>query len=294
MREGSDGVRRARDGDGVRPDQRAAGVHGGLPGCDDGGRRRGGAHHRDGDGQRRHRDERALPEDARRRDRVQHRALRHRDPGVVAEGERRCALGDQAAGGPLHDGERQPHHPAGAGPPGEPGLRERPPVVRDVELVLQPGAGPAGDLDEPDDGEVPPRREGQRVLPAEGAGREGGCAAPGQAGREADEADAEAGLVHQLRRRGPVQAVALPLLRAYSPLAASTHPPRCASDPLTDTCFLFLFLPCLTHTRGGRTRGGEKRNRQTAEKTENPNKNRGGRAGNGFFACRSDKKTDAG
>ena len=37
--------------------------------------------------------------------------------------------------------ERQRDLPAGRRPPGEPGLRHRPPELRDVELVLQPDAG---------------------------------------------------------------------------------------------------------------------------------------------------------
>ena len=46
----------------------------------------------------------------------------------------------QAAGGPHHLPGRQAHHPAGRGAPGEPGLRHRPPVLRDVLLVRQPDA----------------------------------------------------------------------------------------------------------------------------------------------------------
>jgi hypothetical protein len=44
---------------------------------------------------------------------------------------------DQAPGGPRDlpgqgQGPGQAHHPAGQGPPGEPGLRHRPPQLRDV------------------------------------------------------------------------------------------------------------------------------------------------------------------
>jgi hypothetical protein len=69
----------------------------------------------------------------------QHRPLRQRDPGRVARGQQ----GDQgrehqAAGRSVHLPQRQAHHAARPRPPGEPRLRHRPPVVRDVELVHQP------------------------------------------------------------------------------------------------------------------------------------------------------------
>ena len=37
--------------------------------------------------------------------------------------------------------QRQPDHPAGGRPSGEPGLRHRPPQLRDEQLLHQPGAG---------------------------------------------------------------------------------------------------------------------------------------------------------
>ena len=46
----------------------------------------------------------------------------------------------QAAGGPRHLPGRQAHHRAGRGPAREPRLRHRPPVVRDVEFLHEPGA----------------------------------------------------------------------------------------------------------------------------------------------------------
>ena len=46
--------------------------------------------------------------------------------------------GDQAAGRPRHLPRRQAHHPAGQGPAGEPGLRHRPPELRDVSSLRQP------------------------------------------------------------------------------------------------------------------------------------------------------------
>ena len=47
---------------------------------------------------------------------------------------------NQAAGGPRDFPGRQAHHPAGQGPPGEPRLRHRSSVVRDVLLLRQPDA----------------------------------------------------------------------------------------------------------------------------------------------------------
>ena len=71
-------------------------------------------------------------------DRVQHRPLRlrnrHREPEAIPVGKH------QAAGRPRHLSGRQAHHPARRRPPGEPRLRHRPPVVRDVDLVHQPDA----------------------------------------------------------------------------------------------------------------------------------------------------------
>ena len=45
---------------------------------------------------------------------------------------------DQAAGRPRHLPGQETHHPAGQGPPGEPRLRHRPSVLRDVVLLRQP------------------------------------------------------------------------------------------------------------------------------------------------------------
>ena len=65
-------------------------------------------------------------------DRLQHRPLRQRDrrrrPREVQVGR------DQAAGRPRDLPRRQAHHPAGQGPAGEPGLRHRPPELRDVAV----------------------------------------------------------------------------------------------------------------------------------------------------------------
>ena len=115
---------------------RAAGRDGRLPRRDDGGGLRQGRHLR-----HRHRQ---LPRDHARAheaheepgDRVQHRALRQRDRRGLAQA---VQVGQhQAAGRPRHLPGRQAHHPAGRGAPGEPGLRHRPPELRDELLLRQP------------------------------------------------------------------------------------------------------------------------------------------------------------
>ncbi len=89
-----------------------------------------------------------MKRDEEQRHRLQHRPLRQRDrcgePQAVQVGEH------QAAGGPHHLPGQQAHHPAGRGPPGEPGLRHRPPQLRDELFVRQPGAGAGGDLRQPE------------------------------------------------------------------------------------------------------------------------------------------------
>ena len=116
-------------GDRDRPDQRAAGGDGRLQGRDDGVRRRQGRHLR-----LRHRQQGRDPLRAHGGDegpghRLQHRPLRQRDRRRRA---REVRVGrDQAAGRPRDLPRRQAHHPAGQGPAGEPGLRHRPPELRD-------------------------------------------------------------------------------------------------------------------------------------------------------------------
>ena len=79
----------------------------------------------------------------------------------------------QAPGGSVQH-RRQGNHRAGRRPPREPGLRHRPPLVRDVELVHEPGAGPAGAVA----ARRPVRKPG--VHPAQAPRRESGPPAPRQ------------------------------------------------------------------------------------------------------------------
>ena len=94
--------------------------------------------------------------------------------------------------------DRQQHLRAGRGPAGEPGLRDRPSELRDVEQLRQPDAGADRPVEE--QGQL----QGGRLHAAQEAGRGSGAAASGEDRREADQADAEAG---RLPRRGGRRAV---------------------------------------------------------------------------------------
>src|SRR5690606_16878690 len=135
----------------------------------------------------------------------------------------------QAAGGPLRPAQRPLDLPAGRGPPGEPGLRHRPPELRDVQLVLQPDPGP----DRPVGQQGPLRAQGLHA--AQAAGRGSGAPAPGEDRREADETHPGTGRLHRRAGGGSVQARALPLLTGP---AARDRAPRGArfffEDPLPD------------------------------------------------------------
>jgi adenosylhomocysteinase len=72
-------------------------------------------------------------------DRVEHRPLRQRDRDRWPQQHE--VDRDQAAGRRGRVPRRQEDHRAVQGPPGEPRQRDRPPVVRDVDVVHQPGAG---------------------------------------------------------------------------------------------------------------------------------------------------------
>ncbi len=123
-------------------------------------------------------------------DRGQHRPLRQRDRrgGPVEGGD---AHEHQAAGGRVEVPRRPLDHPAERGPPAEPGQRDGPPVVCDVELVLQSDDRADRAVDE----ERGVRQAGVRA--AEAPRREGRAAAPGRAGSEVDEAQARAGRLHR-------------------------------------------------------------------------------------------------
>ncbi len=113
--------------------------------------------------------------------------------GVVAQ-ER------QAAGRRVDLPRRQRDHRAVRGSADEPRQRHRPPVVRDVELLHQPGPRP--------DRAVHQARgvPGRRLRAAQAPRRGGRPAAPRQPRREAHRALRRAGGVPRRRRRGPLQA----------------------------------------------------------------------------------------
>ena len=154
--------------------------------------------------------------------RLQHRPLRQRDRDLGAEA---VPVGEHQAAGRPRDlpGRQAPDHPGGR-PAGEPRLRHGPSVVRDVELVHEPGAGA--------DRALQARREVRQagLRAAEAPRREGGAAAPRAHRREADTADAGAGRLHRRAAARPVQAGALqvlesglrrrPLARACAPASA--------------------------------------------------------------------------
>ena len=103
----------------------------------------------------------------------------------------------------------------GRGPAAEPRVRDRPPVVRDVVVVHQPGAGaarPALQRHRQADAVGHELRRAPRLHPAEEARRGRGPAAPRQARREADDAFEGAGRLHRRARRRAVQVGPLPLL----------------------------------------------------------------------------------
>ena len=89
----------------------------------------------------------------------------------------------------------QRDHRALRGSPDEPRQRDRPPVVRDVELLHQPGARPDRDLHEARG--LP----GRRLRAAEAPRRGGRPAAPRRPRRAADDPHRRAGVVPRRRRR---------------------------------------------------------------------------------------------
>ena len=133
---------------------------------------------------------------------------------------------DQAAGRPLHVRRRPLDHRAGRRPAGEPGLRHGASVVRHVELVHQPGAGP-------DCACGPSRRiSDRRARAAQKARRGGRPAAPGKLGVKLTRlTTAKSDYLRHAGRRA-VQARPLPLLSRRRDTAAARRrlQPRRASD----------------------------------------------------------------
>src|SRR6202042_2465872 len=113
---------------------------------------------------------------------------------------------DQAAGGHVHVPQRQQHFPAGRGPAGEPGLRNRPSEFRDEQQLLEPDSGAAGSVEE--QGHL----QSSGLHAAEKAGRRSSPAAPGKDRREADHVEQGAGRLFGCRGGRSVQAGSLPLL----------------------------------------------------------------------------------
>ncbi len=147
----------------------------------------------------------------------------HRDQAPGARVDIPCSRGHSGRGP-----ARAVDHRALRGATAEPRQRDRSPVVRHEQLVLQPG-------DRPDRAVHQARRVRPRgVSAAQGAGREGRAAAPGRARRAAHRAHQVSGRVPRGGRCGPVQAGALPLLSPLSPAGrgcrggagAAASPPR--------------------------------------------------------------------
>ena len=166
-------------------------------------------HH--GDGQPRHHHGRPHGPHEAPGDRRQHRPLRQRDRHRGAGAPRRRQADQHQAAGRRVGLRRRPlRDRALGGPPAEPGQRDGPPLVRDVELVHEPD-------DRADRAVHPARRLREARLHAgQAPRREGRPAAPRRARREAHAADARAGRVHRRARRGPVQAGSVPLLSGSS------------------------------------------------------------------------------
>ena len=82
---------------------------------------------------------------------------------------------------------RQQHLRAGRRAAGEPGLRHRPPQLRDEQQLLEPDPGADRSVEEPR------QLQAGCLHAAQALGRRGGAAAPGEDRREAEHAYAEAG-----------------------------------------------------------------------------------------------------
>ncbi|CAA9320562.1 MAG: Adenosylhomocysteinase, partial [uncultured Gemmatimonadaceae bacterium] len=197
---------RARGDHRDRPDLRAAGGDGGVPGHDARGRGRDGRHLHHRHRQQEHHHRRPHGPHEGQGHRRQHRPLRQRDRHGRPQEARRQARQHQAAVRRV----RLPRRPLGDDPrrgaPAQPGLRHRPPELRDERVVHQPGDG--ADRAVRQRGQV--REEGVRAPQA--PRREGRPPAPRQARREAHQAHRGPGRLHRRAGGGAVQAGGVPLL----------------------------------------------------------------------------------
>jgi hypothetical protein len=181
-----------------RPDLRAAGRHGGLPGHHPRGRGRHRRHLHHRHRQQGHHHRRAHGEDEAQRHRRQHRPLRQRDRhGRPQPHERRHQGRDQAPGRRVHVPRRPLGHHAGRGSAAEPRLRHRPPELRD-------DCSFTNQVDRPDRAVHQDRRlPARRVRPAQAARREGRPPPPRRLGREAHQAHRGAGRLPRHPAEGP-------------------------------------------------------------------------------------------
>jgi adenosylhomocysteinase len=129
-----------------------------------------------------------------------HRPLRQRDPdGGTRRREGREEAEHQAAGRSVHLPRRTLDLRARRRPPREPGLRDGPSELCDVQQLQQPDAGAARPVGQ--QGHL----QGRRLRAAQEAGRRGCPPPPGEDRREADHALQKAGRLPERSRRGTVQ-----------------------------------------------------------------------------------------
>ena len=115
---------------------------------------------------------------------------------------------------------RQAHHRAGRRAAGEPRLRHRPPELRHVQLLHQPGAGA--------DRTVHPRQPVRQagVCAAQAPRRKGGAPAPEEDRRAPDRAVRRTGDLPRPVQGRPVQAGSLPVLTEIAPYGTIMEPMR--------------------------------------------------------------------
>ncbi len=142
------------------------------------------------------------------------------DMAGLEAARRRRAQERQAAGRRVDLPGREVDHRALRGSTDEPRQRDRPPVVRDVELVHQPGARADRDLHQARG--VP----GRRLRAAQAPRRGGRPAAPRCPRCPADHAQRRPGLLPGCPGRGPVQVRRVPLLSHGSTALDSTRQHR--------------------------------------------------------------------